>query len=106
MIGSFPFLQPPFVGALSILLTTPVFLWAFKSRRLDWFNIGCWAAVILILIPVLTHGDAGGEQFGYRYAQDAYPFLFLLTVRGLGPRISLLAWVANTRSASWSTFGA
>jgi len=40
------------------------------------------------------HADPGGAQFGFRYAQDFYPFLFLLTVRGLGGRISFEAWVA------------
>ena len=51
------------------------------------------ASVGLILIPILLHADPGGPQFGFRYAQDFYPFLFLLTVRGLGGRI-FEAWVA------------
>jgi hypothetical protein len=33
-------------------------------------------------------------QFGFRYAQDLYPMLLLLTVRGLGGRISVEAWIA------------
>ena len=44
--------------------------------------------------PVLTHADPGGAQFGFRYAQDIYPFLFLLVVRGLRGRISFEAWLA------------
>jgi len=94
MVPGFPWFQPLFLGGPSILLTTPLFLWAFKARRPDLFNLGAWAALVLILIPNLTHADPGGVQFGYRYGQDVYPFLFLLTVRGLRGRISLLAWVA------------
>lgn len=93
-VGDFPWIQSRRLGGLSILLTTPLFLWAFKARRPDWFGLGAWTAVILTLLPVLTHGDAGGSQFGFRYAQDVYPFLLLLTVRGLRGRISFEAWVA------------
>lgn len=93
-IGEFPWIQPRHLGGLSIVLTTPLFLWAIKARRPDWFGLGAWAAVALTLIPILTHADPGGAQFGFRYAQDFYPFLFLLTVRGLGGRISFEAWIA------------
>jgi hypothetical protein len=93
-VGEFPWIQSRQLGGLSIVLTTPLFLWALKARRPDWFGLGAWAAVLLILIPILTHADPGGAQFGFRYAQDVYPFLFLLTVRGLGGRISVEAWIA------------
>jgi hypothetical protein len=94
VVSDFPFVKPLMLGGPSILLTSPILLWAFKSRRLDRFNLGAWAAVILVLIPDFTHATTGDEQFGYRFAQDAYPPLFLLAVRGLGGRISTPAWVA------------
>ncbi len=93
-VGDFPWVQPPRLGGLSILLTTPLFLWSIKARRPDWFGLGAWLSILAILVPVLTHADPGGQQFGFRYAQDFYPFLLLLTVRGLGGRISFEAWVA------------
>lgn len=93
-VAGFPWVQPRRLGGMSIFLTTPLFLWAAKARRLDWFGVGAWGSVLLILIPILTHADPGGLQFGFRYAQDFYPFLFLLTVRGLGGRISTEAWIA------------
>jgi len=93
-VGEFPWIQPRQLGGLSIFLTTPLFIWSIKARRPDWFGLGAWAAVVLTLIPILMHADPGGAQFGFRYAQDFYPFLFLLTVRGLGGRISFEAWVA------------
>jgi hypothetical protein len=46
-------------------------------------------------LPDLPSGGvAGGIEFGFRAAQEVYPFLMLLTVRGLKDRISQLAWVA------------
>ena len=93
-VGEFPWVQSRHLGGLSIVLTTPLFLWAIKARRPDWFGVGCWLAVLLVVGPILLHADPGGAQFGFRYAQDLYPFLLLLTVRGLDGRISFEAWVA------------
>jgi hypothetical protein len=90
----FPWIQSRHLGGLSILLTTPLFLWVVKARHLDWFGVGAWAAIGLVMIPILTHADPGGAQFGFRYAQDIYPFLFLLVARGLAGRMSFEAWLA------------
>jgi len=93
-VADFPWVQPRRLGGMSIFLTTPLFLWVVKARRPDWFGLGAWASILLIFIPILAHADPGGMQFGFRYAQDLYPMLLLLTVRGLGGRISTEAWIA------------
>jgi hypothetical protein len=93
-VGDFPWVRPRLLGGLSILLTTPLFIWVVKARDHDWFTVGAWVSVALILVPVLTHADPGGAQWGYRYAQDIYPFLWLLTVRGLRGRIGFEAGLA------------
>lgn len=93
-VQGFPWIQSRDLGGLSILLTTPVFLWAIASRRRDLFTIGAWTSVALILVPLLLHADPGGEQFGFRYAQDIYPFLFVLVARSLATGIHLEAWLA------------
>jgi hypothetical protein len=93
-VADFPWVQSRELGGLSIVLTTPLFLWTIKARRPDWFGVGCWLAVVLVLGPILLHADPGGAQFGFRYALDVYPFLLLLTVRGLGGKLSFEAWVA------------
>lgn len=93
-IEGFPWIQSRHLGGLSIVLTTPLFVWALRARRPDWFGLGAWASVGLILVPILLHADPGGAQFGFRYAQDLYPFLFLLTVRGLSGRIPVEGWIA------------
>ena len=93
-VAGFPWIQSRKLGGLSIILTTPLFLWAIKARRPDWFGIGAWVSIGLILVPILTHSDPGGAQFGFRYAQDLYPLLLLLVIRGLRGRISFEAWIA------------
>jgi hypothetical protein len=104
-VGDFPWIQSRRLGGLSLFLTTPLFLWVLKARRLDWFGVGAWLSVLLVLVPVLTHADPGGQQFGFRYAQDFYPFLLLLTVRGLGGRISVEAWIAIGVGAVFNAWG-
>lgn len=104
-VADFPWIQSRKLGGLSIFLTTPLFLWSLKARRPDWFGVGAWASVLLILVPILTHADPGGMQFGFRYAQDLYPMLLLLTVRGLGGRISVEAWFAIAIGAVVNLWG-
>ncbi len=104
-VGDFPWIQGRRLGGMSIFLTTPLFLWSLKARRLDWFGAGTWAAVLLTMVPILTHADPGGQQFGFRYAQDVYPFLLLLTVRGLGGRISVEAWIAIAIGGLFNLWG-
>ena len=103
--ADFPWIQSRQLGGLSIVLTTPLFLWAIKARRPDWFGIGAWVSIALILVPILTHADPGGAQFGFRYAQDLYPFLFLLMIRGLGGRLSFEAWLAIAIGALVNVWG-
>ena len=91
---TWPFLQPRNLGGLSIFLTTPLFLWAMRARGLSWFLVGAWLSTFLCLIPILLHADPGGAQFGFRYAQDLYPFLLILMVRGLKDEITFETWVA------------
>jgi hypothetical protein len=93
-VPGFPWIQSRPLGGLSILLTTPAFLWAIRSRSRDLFTIGAWASVALVMIPVLLHADPGGVQFGFRYAQDIYPFVFVLVARSLATGITAEAWLA------------
>ncbi|HEY9899257.1 MAG TPA: hypothetical protein V6D00_08760 [Pantanalinema sp.] len=110
LVDRFPYAQPPVLGGLSLFLTTPAFLWAIKARKRDLATLGAWAAILLTLVPILLHADPGGDQFGYRYAQDFYPFLFLLAVHGMGDRPSFEARLAIALSllvnlwGMWATY--
>ncbi len=72
-----PFLQPSWWG-LSIFFTTPVYLWLAKARLSD--PRVAWAAIgtALALVPIITHGNVGITQFGYRFSLDVQPLLFVI----------------------------
>jgi len=84
-----PFLQPDWRG-LGLFLTTPVFLWIIRARLQDPRVFGSAIAISLVSIPIITHGNVGLAQFGYRFILDAVPLLLLL-----------LGWAYRER-ASWS----
>jgi hypothetical protein len=82
------FLRPRFVG-MSLLLTTPAFLWivlSLRHVRHDVAVAATAAAALLALIPDLLHGTVGFQQFGYRFSIDAQPFLVTLALVGDGLR--------------------
>jgi hypothetical protein len=87
LVDGFPWFEPRVLGGLSIALTTPAFFWAIAARRPTWFTVGAWLSVGLVLVPTFLHPDPGGVQFGFRYAQDVYPFLLLLMIHGMRGRI-------------------
>lgn len=87
------FLLPPkFTGGLdifrpetygmSVLLTSPPFVYAFLARRNDPLKVACWIAIPLVAIPTLAYYSQGWVQYGYRYLMDYIPFLLILTAIG------------------------
>ena len=78
------FLRPRFVG-MSLLLTTPAFLFVFAGLREVRRDLAVAAAAIgaaLALLPDVLHGTTGFQQFGYRFSLDAQPFLIALALVG------------------------
>jgi hypothetical protein len=58
------------------------------------------------------YGNPGVSQFGYRFAGDIYPLLFLLTARGMRGRVPALGAVliaasvlVNAWGVVWQRFG-
>jgi hypothetical protein len=88
-----PFIQPSWWG-LSMFLTTPLFLWLAKARLRDPRVLWAAVGVVLAAIPIVTHGNIGISQFGYRFSLDVQPLLFVVlgTVfeRGMS-RVAVLA---------------
>jgi hypothetical protein len=87
LINKFPYMEPSWAG-MAIWMTTPAFIFSLKAP-LDKITLACWSSIILISIIIMSHGGTGFTQFGYRYAMDFYPFLLLLTIRGIGGEIKL-----------------
>lgn len=77
-----PYMNAPVQG-IAIWFTTPAFIFALRSKLKDAVTLSAWAAIFAIAFVIFTKG-LSGWGFGYRYAVDFYPFLFLLTVRGIG----------------------
>jgi hypothetical protein len=77
-----PYVQFPMSG-IAIWITTPAFIFALKSKIKDYVTWSSWLAIFCIAAVIFTNA-ATGWGFGYRYAMDFYPFLFILTVRGMG----------------------
>lgn len=81
-IKEFPYITPSW-GGLSILITTPAFiysLWANIKERVVQFS---WLSIALISVVILGHGSSGFAQFGYRFAVDFYPILIFLVIKGV-----------------------
>lgn len=73
----YPFLKPENWG-MSIFLTSPVFIWCFKSFRKNKITIFASITSVMILLFLLGYFGVGTRQYGYRYALDFYPFLFII----------------------------
>lgn len=85
-VSEFPYLVPNSDG-LAIWITTPAFIYAFRAGIRNKLALACWVSILLIALINFAHGTWGFSQFGYRFGLDFYPFLFLLTVKGIGDEI-------------------
>ena len=93
-----PFLQPSWWG-LGIFLTTPLYLWMAKARLRDPKVAWALLATFLVAIPIVTHGNVGFTQFGYRFSLDFQVLLFVvlasvIAARGWS-RLAVLAGIAS-----------
>lgn len=72
-----PFFRPDGLG-MSVLITSPGLLLAFRA---DWRRrevVLLWLAAVLVLIPTLLYYGGGWLQYGYRYFLDSVPFVIAL----------------------------
>lgn len=83
----FPYLKVNPWG-LSIWYTSPLFLVLFYKFRKNKFTISLLITIVSILIPLLTFYSIGFSQYGYRYALDFIPFLFILLISMLKSKLS------------------
>jgi hypothetical protein len=105
--STFPYLHPSIVG-LAIWFTTPAFIFALRSKIKDAVTWSAWIAILGIAFVIFTKG-LSGWGFGYRYAMDFYPFLFILTIRGMGEKLRwyhILLIVLGVAVNLWGTLGA
>ena len=101
----FPYIYPSPWG-MGIFFTTPAFVYIFAANWRERLVRAAWVAIALVAIPLLTYYGVGWTQFGYRYALDFYPFLFLLAVQGLARNFDGRARVLITLGVLINIWGA
>ena len=94
MVATFPWLRPSIWG-MSILFTSPVFLVIVKAPWRDRTVRLAAATAALMLVVLLGYYGIGVRQYGYRYALDFYPFLYVILCRSLEepPSLALRALI-------------
>lgn len=80
-----PYMIAPLSG-LAIWFTTPAFIFSIQSKLKEAATLPAWIAIFAIALIIFSKG-LSGWGFGYRYAVDFYPFLYLLTLQGIGEKI-------------------
>jgi hypothetical protein len=87
LVAGTPFFVRPRWEGMSLLLTTPAFLWVFaalREVRRDRMVAAIAVAMMVALLPNLLYATWGFSQFGYRRSIDAQPFLIALALVGDG----------------------
>jgi hypothetical protein len=102
---TFPWLVPSVEGQ-SILLTMPALLIAVGAGLRYRLNAVLWGAVIVTAIPVfLYYGGGGANTYGYRYAMDFVPFLFVLVAIAMRERFGNLERLLIALSVFFVCYG-
>lgn len=73
----FPYIIPNDYAMALWLVFPAVFIVFFASIQRD-IVFASWVTILLLLPVALFHGGVGMTQFGFRYALDYMPFLFIL----------------------------
>jgi hypothetical protein len=85
----FPYLKANPWG-MAIWFTSPLFLLLFRFKK-NKYTLSSAVATLFLAAPLFTYFSVGFAQFGYRYALDFLPFIFLLLIPQLLPKLSKTA---------------
>ncbi len=98
---------------LSVLITSPAFVYATLVRRTDPLRLFSWLAIGCVSIPLLLHFSQGWVQFGYRFLLDFVPFLLILTAFGFddnaspaGKRMQVMLVAVSIVAGFWGRYWA
>jgi len=92
VVPNFPYIVPdPFSS--SILLSSPFLLLILRiGAKNGAVKLASWLAIITLTFVLWMHGNAGGYQFGYRYAMVLLPWVFIILLESAPPRITKVEW--------------
>jgi len=106
--SEFPFFRASPYG-MSVLLTSPAFVYAFLVKRRSVLTPASWLAIGLVAALIFMHYGQGWVQYGYRFLLDFAPFLLILTAFGFDdnttPRHRRLQVALVTVSVLMGLFG-
>ena len=103
-VDSPPWLQPSWWG-LAVPLTTPLIVWLGRIRPRDPRVAYAMIGAGLALIPIITHGNVGVTQFGYRFSLDVQPLLWVMLATVFERGVSRWAVVAAAASIATCAYG-
>lgn len=86
----FPYMKANPWG-VAIWFTSPLFLLLVLRFKKGIYTVSSVIASVLLSVPVFFWYSIGYAQFGYRYVLDFLPFLFLLLLPCLTPKLSKIA---------------
>ncbi|MBS1794548.1 MAG: hypothetical protein JSS81_11875 [Acidobacteria bacterium] len=103
-LADFPYLVPNGFGG-AIWLSSPFLFLVFRRGARDkTLKYAAWAAIAALTFLLWTHGNAGGWQFGYRYAMTLLPWLFLILLETGPPEIRWYEWPVYLFSIALNTY--
>jgi hypothetical protein len=90
-------------------------IFSFRVLRRDHvLKYAAWVAIAILTVLLWTHGNAGGWQFGYRYAMVILPWAFVILLEWAPRRFGIVeataigfSFAANTYATwlyNWTTY--
>lgn len=91
--SDFPYLMPDGFSS-SIILSSPFLLLVFRlGAKRGWLKIAAWLAIVTLTFILWCHGNAGGWQFGYRYAMVLLPWIFVIMLENAPKKVTIPEWI-------------
>jgi hypothetical protein len=79
----------PSGNGLTMIATTPAFLYVLQRTKFSWWTLGCWISILLSAAMLLTYHNTGAVQISYRYVMDFVIPLIMVLAFTAGERISI-----------------
>lgn len=98
----FPYLKVSGQG-MAIWFTSPLFVYLILAKRKP-YTFSAIAAVMALTVPSLLYFGLGIDQFGYRYALDFYPLLFLILLSAFPAGLPIFAKILITGGILFNLF--
>jgi hypothetical protein len=103
-VKKFPYVLADLNGT-ALTWTSPALILALWARRPGPLVLAMWAGVFLAAAPNVLYYINGFDQFGMRHALDFVPFLFVLMILAVRPRMHWIGKLLCLYSMAVGTWG-